>query len=59
MLRWALIFLVVAIIAGGLGFTGVSVAAAGMAKILFWVFLGLFLCLIVAGLFTGSLLARN
>lgn len=59
MLRWALIFLVVAIIAGALGFTGVSVAAAGIAKVLFWVFIGLFLCLIVAGLVTGSLMARS
>jgi uncharacterized membrane protein YtjA (UPF0391 family) len=59
MLRWALIFLVVAIIAGALGFTGVSVAAAGIAKVLFWVFIGLFLCLIVAGLVTGSLMAKS
>ena len=35
MLKWALIFAVVALIAGGLGFGGVAGAAAGVAKILF------------------------
>ena len=39
MLYWALMFLVVALIAGVLGFTGVAVAAAGIAKVLFVVFL--------------------
>jgi len=43
MLRYALIFLVIAIIAGILGFGGVAFAAAGIAKILFGVFLVLFL----------------
>ena len=39
MLKWALIFAVIALIAGGLGFTGVAGAAAGIAKILFFAFL--------------------
>jgi uncharacterized membrane protein YtjA (UPF0391 family) len=43
MLRWALIFLVVAIIAGIFGFAGIMVAAAGIAKLLFYLFLVLFL----------------
>ncbi|HEY1467422.1 MAG TPA: DUF1328 domain-containing protein [Candidatus Acidoferrum sp.] len=42
MLRWALLFLVVAIVAGIFGFAGVMVAAAGIAKLLFYVFLVLF-----------------
>jgi uncharacterized membrane protein YtjA (UPF0391 family) len=42
MLRWALVFLVVAIVAGIFGFAGVMVAAAGIAKLLFYVFLVLF-----------------
>jgi uncharacterized membrane protein YtjA (UPF0391 family) len=42
MLNWALTFLVVAIIAAVLGFTGIAVAAAGIAKLLFFVFLVLF-----------------
>ena len=43
MLRYALIFLVIAIIAGILGFGVIAFAAAGIAKILFGVFLVLFL----------------
>jgi uncharacterized membrane protein YtjA (UPF0391 family) len=43
MLTWALIFLVVALVAGAFGFWGVASAATGFAKILFIVFLVLFL----------------
>jgi len=50
MLRWALIFLVVAIVAGILGFAGLMVAAAGIAKTLFYLFLILFLVSLIGGL---------
>jgi len=40
MLYYALIFLVVALIAGFLGFGGIAFAAAGIAKILFFYFPG-------------------
>jgi len=53
MLKWALIFLVVALIAGGLGFTGVAGAAMGIAKILFFLFLILFVAFLVVGLAVG------
>ena len=39
MLRWALGFLVVAVIAAMLGFGGVAETSAGVAKVLFVVFL--------------------
>ena len=39
MLRWAVIFLVVAIIAAIFGFGGIAGEATGIAKILFFVFL--------------------
>lgn len=42
MLGWTVVFLVVALIAGLLGFTGIMSAAAGIAKILFIIFLILF-----------------
>lgn len=52
MLYWALVFLIIAIIAGFLGFGAVSFAAAGIAKILFWVFLVIFIISLVMG-FSG------
>jgi uncharacterized membrane protein YtjA (UPF0391 family) len=50
MLGWTLMFLVIAIIAGVLGFGGIAVASAGIAKILFLVFLVLFAVSLIAGL---------
>ncbi len=42
LLSWALIFLVVAIVAGFFGFSGVARESAWIAKILFVVFLAIF-----------------
>ncbi|HEY0648691.1 DUF1328 domain-containing protein [Phenylobacterium sp.] len=53
MLGWALTFLVVALIAGVLGFTSVAGAAMGIAKILFFVFLVLFVVSLVLHLVRG------
>jgi len=53
MLNWALTFLVVALIAALLGFTSIAGAAMGIAKILFYVFLVLFLVSLVSHLFRG------
>jgi uncharacterized membrane protein YtjA (UPF0391 family) len=39
MLYWALIFLVVALVAGLFGFGGIASASAGIAQILFVIFL--------------------
>lgn len=49
MLGWALTFLVIALIAGALGFGVVGGAAASIAKILFVVFLVLFVIGLVMG----------
>jgi uncharacterized membrane protein YtjA (UPF0391 family) len=43
MLYYALIFLIVALFAALFGFTGIAVAAAGISKILFFIFLVFFL----------------
>lgn len=39
MLRWAVIFFVIALIAALFGFTGIAGAAVGIAKVLFFAFL--------------------
>jgi uncharacterized membrane protein YtjA (UPF0391 family) len=49
MLNWALAFLLIAIIAAVFGFTGIAVASAGIAKILFFVFLVVFLVVLIMG----------
>ncbi len=53
MLGWALTFLVVALIAGVLGFTTIAGPAIGVAKILFYVFLLLFLVSLVVNAVRG------
>jgi uncharacterized membrane protein YtjA (UPF0391 family) len=53
MLRWALGFFIVALIAAALGFGGIASAAAGIAKVLFYVFVVLFLVALIAGLSVG------
>jgi uncharacterized membrane protein YtjA (UPF0391 family) len=51
MLYWALVFLVVAIIAGALGFGGIAGTSAGIAQILFFIFLAFLVISLLAGLF--------
>jgi uncharacterized membrane protein YtjA (UPF0391 family) len=53
MLSWAIAFLVIALIAAVLGFGGIAVAAAGIAKIIFYVAIVLFLISLVAGMVRG------
>jgi len=54
MLRMAILFLVIAIIAGLMGFSTIEGTAAFMAQIAFFVFLVLFLGSLIMGLMTGG-----
>jgi uncharacterized membrane protein YtjA (UPF0391 family) len=49
-LYWTLVFLVIALIAGALGFGGVASASAGIARVLFGIFIVLFVVSLVFGL---------
>jgi uncharacterized membrane protein YtjA (UPF0391 family) len=53
MLKWAFAFLVLGLIAGLLGFTGIAGASIGIAKVLFVIFMLIFAALIVAGVALG------
>lgn len=53
MLNWALSFLVVAIIAAVFGYTGIAAEAVGIAKIIFIVFIVLFLVAALMGAVRG------
>ena len=49
MLRWALAFLVIALIAGLFGFWGLEGTAMWVAQVLFFLFLVLFVVSLIAG----------
>jgi uncharacterized membrane protein YtjA (UPF0391 family) len=49
MLHWSLMFLVLALIAAILGFGGLAGAAVGIAKVLFFVFLVVWLIAFLTG----------
>ena len=49
MLRWAAIFFVIAIVAAIFGFGGIAAGAADIAKVLFFIFVLLFVLALVFG----------
>jgi uncharacterized membrane protein YtjA (UPF0391 family) len=55
MIKWAIIFFVISIIAGFFGFTGVAGATRTIAKVLFFVALAIFLVVLVFGVMLGTL----
>jgi uncharacterized membrane protein YtjA (UPF0391 family) len=50
MLYYAAVFFVIALIAGVLGFTGIAIGAAEIARVLFFIFLVIFLVSLTLGL---------
>ena len=48
MLNWAVAFFIVALVAALFGFTGIALGAAAVGKVLFFIFLVLFLVSLVA-----------
>jgi len=53
MLRWAFIFLIVAIVAAIFGFGGIAATAAGFAKVLFFIAIAIFLVFLLLGTFAA------
>ncbi len=50
MLYWALIFFIIAVVAGILGFGGIASTAAGIAQVLFFIFIVIFAVALIMGL---------
>ena len=50
MIKWAIIFAVIGIIAGLLGFSGIAGGAFAIAKFLFWAFIVIAVVLFLLGL---------
>lgn len=53
MLHWSLVFLVVALVAAVFGFSGIAATSAGIARVLFGIFLVLFLISFVSQFLRG------
>ena len=58
MLRWAVIFFIISIIAAVFGFGGIATAAAGIAKVLFYLFLAIAVVMLIAALLAGRNITR-
>jgi uncharacterized membrane protein YtjA (UPF0391 family) len=54
MLGWALAFFVAALIAAVFGFGGIASAFSGLAVLLFWIFVALFVLSLIAGAFSRA-----
>jgi uncharacterized membrane protein YtjA (UPF0391 family) len=54
MLRLALFFFVVSLVAALFGFTGISAATAGIAKLIFFLFIVICVALVIGGVMLGS-----
>jgi len=59
MLKWSIVFFIISIIAGLLGFTDIAVGTAAIAKVLFFIFITLFALFLIAGLTIGSVVSKK
>jgi uncharacterized membrane protein YtjA (UPF0391 family) len=55
MIKWAILFFVISLIAGAFGFTGVASGARSVAKVLFFIAVAIFLIVLVFGVLLGWL----
>jgi uncharacterized membrane protein YtjA (UPF0391 family) len=55
MLKWAIIFFLISLVAGFFGFTGVASGAKSIAKVLFFIALAIFLIVLIFGVLLGTL----
>lgn len=58
MIKWALIFAVISIVAGFFGYSGVAADSAAIAKVLFFIALVIFVVLLIAGIVVGRKVVR-
>lgn len=53
MLRYALAFFLIAVVAGVFGFGGIAAGAAAIAKLIFWIFVAMLVVSLLVGLLRG------
>ncbi|HSB58516.1 MAG TPA: DUF1328 domain-containing protein [Methyloceanibacter sp.] len=56
LLKWALICLLISLVAGAFGYTGIARGAAQISKILFFIFLVLFIVILILAISAGQLI---
>ena len=55
LLKWALICLLISLVAGALGFTGVARGAGQISKVLFFIFLIIFIVIVILAISANKL----
>ena len=55
MIKWAIIFFLISLVAGFFGFSGVASGTRTIAKVLFFIALAIFLIVLIFGVFLGVL----
>ncbi|HEX5611760.1 MAG TPA: DUF1328 domain-containing protein [Burkholderiales bacterium] len=55
MLKWAILFFLVSVVAGYFGFTGVASTTRTIAKVLFFLAIAIFLIVVIFGIWLGTL----
>jgi uncharacterized membrane protein YtjA (UPF0391 family) len=55
LLKWALICLLISLVAGAFGYTGLARGAGQLAKILFFIFLVVFIIILILAISAGQL----
>jgi uncharacterized membrane protein YtjA (UPF0391 family) len=55
MLKWAILFFLISVIAAYFGFTGVASTTRTIAKVLFFIALAIFLIVLIFGVLIGTL----
>lgn len=58
MLKWAFIFLIIALVAAMFGFGGIASTAAGIAKVLFFIAIAIFVVMLVLAVVAGRKITR-
>ena len=56
LLKWALIRLLISLVAGAFGYTGLARGAAQISKILFFLFLVLFIVILILAITAGEII---
>jgi uncharacterized membrane protein YtjA (UPF0391 family) len=55
-LKWALIFFLISVVAGFFGFTGIASGAQSIAKVLFFLFLAIAIAVVIFAVIAGKAL---